>query len=599
MDWPLVTDYTAMLQNPAIAFADPHLRVCRIRRDAHNQPLAICGQFAAVFQAESPEGQRLAIRVFTSDREERAERYQQISDYLLARSDFPALVRFTYSEKSVRAVCRDGRARLYPLIVMDWVSGDTLYDWVRKRCAERASERIWQLADHWFHLAAALEAAEIGHGDLQHGNVLVAENDELKLVDYDGMCVPALLGCRNLETGMTPYQHPGRGDYTPLSPSIDRFSALFIYAAVRALAAAPRLWADHVESRRYDKLFFMHEDLVAPGRSALFSDIRRLADPEVTFWTDALVEAFQGPLDNVRPLSEIEARRPATLSASRGYSPSDVFPPEDAKHDVPQLSAAANHPSTGQDGSTVAAMLNVTPPQELPPLSALTMSSCAVEPVMARQSQPTPRTTMPSSTALPEAPSPGPPVPQRQPESLQPSCDGESLLAALSGNDLMTFCENFDVRVIREHPEKFEAFGQRLMQWARSQFRFCDKIGLAVTRGRDSIAAVPGAKDSCLLRWSWPPSRFSETCLLGLARGSVASESSPDDLQLDMRRLIKRDLYESGRGIIVRLDRLTIDCHAVVWAVLDFGFGTIYSDPLLLGSLRRATRVAPRKTSWW
>ena len=32
----------------------------------------------------------------------------------------------------------------------------------------------------------------------------------LKLVDYDGMCVPALVGRRNLEFGVAPYQHPRR-----------------------------------------------------------------------------------------------------------------------------------------------------------------------------------------------------------------------------------------------------------------------------------------------------------------------------------------------------------------------------------------------------
>ena len=55
-----------------------------------------------------------------------------------------------------------------------------------------------------------------------------------------------------------------------------------------------------------------------------------------------------------------------------------------------------------------------------------------------------------------------------------------------------------------------------------------------------------------------------------------------------MRRSVKRDLYESGSGIVVRLDRATMDCQAVVWAVIDLGFETIYSEPLVLGSLRRA-----------
>ena len=47
----------------------------------------------------------------------------------------------------------------------------------------------------------------------------------------------ALDGPSHVVTGMLPYQHPARDDHTPLSPRLDDFSALFIYVALRALAA--------------------------------------------------------------------------------------------------------------------------------------------------------------------------------------------------------------------------------------------------------------------------------------------------------------------------------------------------------------------------
>ncbi|QLQ08322.1 MAG: hypothetical protein HZY76_21580 [Anaerolineae bacterium] len=52
-----------------------------------------------------------------------------------------------------------------------------------------------------------LQTHGIAHGDLQHGNVLVAA-DELRLIDYDGMYVPPLSGRESHEIGHRNYQHP-------------------------------------------------------------------------------------------------------------------------------------------------------------------------------------------------------------------------------------------------------------------------------------------------------------------------------------------------------------------------------------------------------
>ena len=57
-----------------------------------------------------------------------------------------------------------------------------------------------------------LERAGIAHGDLQHGNIFVVD-DELKLIDYDGMFVPRLAGCRSNELGIEHYQHPQRKEH--------------------------------------------------------------------------------------------------------------------------------------------------------------------------------------------------------------------------------------------------------------------------------------------------------------------------------------------------------------------------------------------------
>ena len=47
----------------------------------------------------------------------------------------------------------------------------------------------------------------VAHDDLQHANTMIDDKNEIKLVDYDGMCVPGIAGRQNEEIGVEPYQH--------------------------------------------------------------------------------------------------------------------------------------------------------------------------------------------------------------------------------------------------------------------------------------------------------------------------------------------------------------------------------------------------------
>jgi hypothetical protein len=127
-------------------------------------------------------------------------------------------------------------------------------------------------------MLAALEEAGIAHGDLQHGNALVAEGEDekpkLHLVDYDTTFVPALDGKKSPEVGHRNYQHPDRTE-DDFGPHLDRFPGLAVYVALRALARRPGLWD------RYDtgeNLLFRTADLYDPGASPLFAELDKI-DP--------------------------------------------------------------------------------------------------------------------------------------------------------------------------------------------------------------------------------------------------------------------------------------------------------------------------------
>ncbi len=302
MSWPLASHFSAMLQNPRVAFRDPQLKHCRVEKDRCNQPRPWSGAFAVVYKGiPSGAGDPFAVRVFTTESPERRERYGLISAYLKTRR-LGCLVDFEYRDESIRSA---GDGKWYPLIIMDWVEGETLFHWVGARCREGDGEALSQAAARWVELVRELDDARIAHGDLQDANVMVTTGGQLKLVDYDCMCVPALVGRRNLEVGVEPYQHPHRNETTHLSLDLDNFSALVIHVALRALAVDTRLWTKYVEQPAHDKLLFRAEDFWAPQASPLYHDLRSSPAQDVRDLAERLFSLVQVPMDQVPSLTQL------------------------------------------------------------------------------------------------------------------------------------------------------------------------------------------------------------------------------------------------------------------------------------------------------
>ena len=266
-------------EHPRIAFRDPYLRSCSIERDALGQPRAWAGSFAVVYKGIDETGNPLAIRVFSTESPQRRGRYEQITEYLANRR-LDCLVSFEYRDEEIRSLS-DGKR--YPIVLMDWVEGETLFQWVQGQCRSAIKRHFGSAGEQWPAVVAELWREQIAHGDLQHANIMVTPQGELKLVDYDGMCVPALSGADCLEVGTPPYQHPQRNLNVRLSLRLDDFSALVIYVGLQALADDPALWRKYVEKTNNDKLLFREDDFRFPQRSALRHDLlnsARLSCPQ-------------------------------------------------------------------------------------------------------------------------------------------------------------------------------------------------------------------------------------------------------------------------------------------------------------------------------
>ncbi len=216
MNWPLASDYQDAVQNPLQCFQDPQLKAGHVVLNRIGLPRVASGMFASVYEIRNGE-QRWAVRCFLRPSADQRERYALLSGYL-SQVRMPGLVEFAYEAQGIRV-----RGQWYPIVKMDWIEGVTLHTYISKHVQE--PDTLRKLARQWRILLERLRQNHIAHADLQHGNVLVTPSGELRLVDYDGMFVPALRGQASHELGHPNYQHPQRTAQS-YDENLDNFAAL-------------------------------------------------------------------------------------------------------------------------------------------------------------------------------------------------------------------------------------------------------------------------------------------------------------------------------------------------------------------------------------
>jgi hypothetical protein len=303
--WPTQSDYKDALQNPDTAFRDPDLQASQAERSPMGVPRARSGAFASVYKmSRGPKS--IALKLFNFPNEDRASRYQAVSDYLksLGPKKPGSMVAFEYHPEGIRV----GKG-WYPTLTMEWVKGKALGEWVREAMEKKTPDTaaVRAMADAWAQLVLDIRSADIAHGDLQHDNVMVVGNT-LVLVDYDGMCVPALAPgdpnkkLEQLEFGKPAYQHPGRPG-EKLGLHLDHFAAWVILIALRATVADPALYTRFVTKTANENLLFTPPDMLYSTSSALWTELLKCKDPEVRDWSKNLRACLDKPFEQIPQFS--------------------------------------------------------------------------------------------------------------------------------------------------------------------------------------------------------------------------------------------------------------------------------------------------------
>ncbi|MFJ3705574.1 MULTISPECIES: hypothetical protein [unclassified Streptomyces] len=321
--FPSGASYAEALQHTQLCFQHPELRGARPELTKLGLPRAISGAFASVFSLTSPtSGRRYAVKCFTRYVPDQERRYQAISARL-ARLDQAELSQpwnlgFDYLPDAITV-----GQELYPVLKMEWIEAVTLSSWLDANYADRFA--VDRLADRFAALTSDLSRHEIAHGDLQHGNLLVANDDTLRLVDYDGMYVPALSGLGGTERGHRNYQSPLRGN-DDFGVTLDRFSAWVIFMSLKSIATDPALW-NRLHEPRGEFLLLTEDDFKSPGGSTGLQTLLAHPDRAVSSLADQVRSLAFQPLDLLPPLSDaIPKQRTAATATSAPAAPAATAP---------------------------------------------------------------------------------------------------------------------------------------------------------------------------------------------------------------------------------------------------------------------------------
>ena len=267
MQYPLISEYVKAIQDAGdnleqLAYLTPVL-------DDHGEPYRSSGAFAVVFKMlDKSTGKYYALKCFTEEQEGRADAYRQIADELdMVDSPYITSVKYMEKELFVDSQCEEDE---FPVLLMDWVEGETMEAYIAANYHNQSAMSM--LCYRFGKMAAWLRSQSFAHGDVKPDNIIIRPDGSLTLVDYDGMFVPSMKGCKSPTIGTKDFCHPLR-TVDDFDETIDDFSLASIALSLKAISMNFTLLDTYGAS---DRLLFSENDYRNPSNSKVISALQEL-----------------------------------------------------------------------------------------------------------------------------------------------------------------------------------------------------------------------------------------------------------------------------------------------------------------------------------
>ncbi len=265
MQYPLISEYVKAIQDGSdnldkLAYLTPVL-------DNHGEPYRSSGAFAVVFKMlDKRTGKYYALKCFTEEQEGRADAYRQIADELdMVDSSYITSVKYMEKELFVDSQCEEDE---FPVLLMDWVDGETMEAYIAANYHNQSDMSM--LCYRFGKMAAWLRSQSFAHGDVKPDNIIIRPDGSLSLVDYDGMFVPTMKGCKSPTIGTKNFCHPLR-TMDDFDETIDDFSLASIALSLKAISMNSTLLDTYGAS---DRLLFSEKDYRTPSNSKVISALQ-------------------------------------------------------------------------------------------------------------------------------------------------------------------------------------------------------------------------------------------------------------------------------------------------------------------------------------
>ena len=191
---------------------------------------------------------------------------------------------------------------IQPIVKMEWVNAENIKTYIKNNL--NSPVKLIDLSKEFLEMVKTLHLNNISHGDLQHGNILIKNDDKIILVDYDSMYLPGLKGYNDDIKGLFGYQHESRIDNKFLSHKSDYFSELVIYLSLLVFAEKPNLW-NFLNCENTETLLFSRKDIQSNGKSAIFSTLLKMS-PIIINLTNIFIDYCKKPsIEDLFPLEEV------------------------------------------------------------------------------------------------------------------------------------------------------------------------------------------------------------------------------------------------------------------------------------------------------
>lgn len=194
------------------------------------------GNFGTVFKIQTSQGVR-ALKCFTRAQYGRLSAYRRIAQEIKGSQ---YTIDYHYLEDEIYVFGDSVEGHYFPVVVMDWVDGETLTRKIERAVTASDVKSMESLAAKFDAMSDWLLQQSFAHNDLKPDNIMVKSSDSgFVLIDYDGMFIESMAGEAAREFGTEPFQSHSRAT-ARFDRHVDNYSIAYIRRAFKELISNPK-----------------------------------------------------------------------------------------------------------------------------------------------------------------------------------------------------------------------------------------------------------------------------------------------------------------------------------------------------------------------